>query len=333
MVPDAHELHRVDNLDHPLGDGRVKQWRRRHDEERWIAAGTLEGERSFRRLTGHADMPVLVAAIANLTNPVAGTPINYAQTARASSGSHQLQHEAKTFSSRRVVMGGSEPRFQEVIVDLTDAGVRYGPGRYGAERVQFASGGRVRPGRDSQLDDADLRIIDTLVRDGWTNSREMVGVSGLTEETVATRIRNLIERNIVGITAIFDWDAAGYHWDLWLAVECEGGPLGPTVKALAELDQVAAIYTVFGPTDLVVHVLCTDRAELLDFLSSTLTQIEGIRKTDVILSLDTVKYFHQFAWVPVEPQPLRFPDPVVELSDIDRASFDRGRTQRSHLEP
>ena len=219
--------------------------------------------------------------------------------------------------------------------DLNDARARYGPERYGAERVQFASEGAFRPGRDAQLDDADLRIIDTLVHDGRTNSRAMVELSGLTEETVATRIRNLIERNIIGITAIFDWNAAGYHWDLWLAVECEGGPLGPTVKALAELDQVASIYTVFGPTDLVVHVLCTDRAELLDFLSSTLTQIEGIRRADVLLTLDTVKYFHQFAWVPVEPRPLRFPDPVVELSDIDHTIIEavvrNGRTSNREI--
>ena len=107
--------------------------------------------------------------------------------------------------------------------DLNDARPRYGPERYGAERVQFASEGAFRPGRDAQLDDADLRIIDTLVHDGRTNSRAMVELSGLTEETVATRIRNLIERNIIGITAIFDWNAAGYHWDLWLAVSVRAG--------------------------------------------------------------------------------------------------------------
>jgi Lrp/AsnC family transcriptional regulator, regulator for asnA, asnC and gidA len=220
---------------------------------------------------------------------------------------------------------------------LTDAvsGRSYGPGRYGAERVEFASELAFRPGPDAHLDDADLRIIDTLVHDGRTNSRAMVGVTGLTEETVASRIRSLIERQIIGITAIFDWNAAGYHWDLWLAVECESGPVGSVVKALADLDEVASIYTVFGPTDLVVHVLCTDRAHLLNFLSSTLTQIEGIRRTDVLLSLDTVKYFHQFAWVPVEPRPLRFPNPVVELGALDHAIIEavvrNGRTSNREI--
>ena len=142
---------------------------------------------------------------------------------------------------------------------------RSGPQRYGAELVEFASEVAFRPGREGHLDDADLRIIDTLVRDGRTNARSMVGVAGLTEETVAARIRSLLERNIIGITAIFDWQAAGYHWDVWLAVECKGGPIDPIVKALAKLDEVVSIYTVFGPVDLVVHVLCTDREALLAF--------------------------------------------------------------------
>ena len=40
--------------------GRVKHWRDGTMEKRWIAAGMLEAERSFRRLKGYADMPVVV---------------------------------------------------------------------------------------------------------------------------------------------------------------------------------------------------------------------------------------------------------------------------------
>ncbi len=214
-------------------------------------------------------------------------------------------------------------------------GPGHGPKRYGAERVEFSNESAFRPGRGSQLDDADLRIIDTLVDDGRTTARSMVGLAGLTEETVASRIRSLIERDIIGITSIVDWYAAGFHWDAWLAIECQAGPITPVIEDLAQLDEVASIYTVFGPVDLVVHVLCTDRAAMLTFLSGTLTQIEGIRSTDVMLCLDTVKYFHQFAWVPVEQRPLKFPNPVVDLSELDLAIVDavvrNGRTSNREI--
>lgn len=60
--------------------GRVKHWRDGTMKKRWIAAGMLEAERSFRRLKGHADMPTLVAAITAATNTTV-TPTNYAQVA------------------------------------------------------------------------------------------------------------------------------------------------------------------------------------------------------------------------------------------------------------
>ena len=61
--------------------GRVKHWRDGTMKKRWIAAGMLEAERSFRRLKGHADMPTLVAAIAQSITPAAAAPTNYAQVA------------------------------------------------------------------------------------------------------------------------------------------------------------------------------------------------------------------------------------------------------------
>jgi len=60
---------------------RVKHWHDGTMKKRWIAAGMLEAERSFRRLKGHADMPTFVAAVARATTPDAATPTEYAHTA------------------------------------------------------------------------------------------------------------------------------------------------------------------------------------------------------------------------------------------------------------
>ena len=42
----------------------VKRWRDGKMIKRWCAAGMLNTERKFRRLKGHAQMPVLAAALA-----------------------------------------------------------------------------------------------------------------------------------------------------------------------------------------------------------------------------------------------------------------------------
>ena len=60
---------------------RVKHWRDGTMKKRWIAAGMLEAQRSFRRIKGCTDMPALVAAITRATNPDTATPTNYAEAA------------------------------------------------------------------------------------------------------------------------------------------------------------------------------------------------------------------------------------------------------------
>ena len=41
----------------------VKHWRDGEMKKRWVAAGMLEAQRSFRRVRGYKQMPVLVAAL------------------------------------------------------------------------------------------------------------------------------------------------------------------------------------------------------------------------------------------------------------------------------
>jgi transposase-like protein len=59
---------------------RVTKWKDGSMKKRWVAAGMLEAERSFRRVRGHKDMAKLVAAIGREVTPVV-TPEEYDQAA------------------------------------------------------------------------------------------------------------------------------------------------------------------------------------------------------------------------------------------------------------
>jgi transposase-like protein len=61
--------------------GRVKRWRDGTMKKRWIAAGMLEAERSFRRIKGHADMPALVNAVTAATRSGHAAPADYPEVA------------------------------------------------------------------------------------------------------------------------------------------------------------------------------------------------------------------------------------------------------------
>ena len=65
--------------------GRVTKWKDGSMKKRWIAAGMLEAERSFRRVRGYKGMPKLVDAlhreVASKVTPAVDTPEEYDQAA------------------------------------------------------------------------------------------------------------------------------------------------------------------------------------------------------------------------------------------------------------
>jgi hypothetical protein len=58
----------------------VKRWRDGEMKKRWVAAGMLEAERSFRRVKGHRDLPKLLAALRASCGSTAAPP-DYADAA------------------------------------------------------------------------------------------------------------------------------------------------------------------------------------------------------------------------------------------------------------
>lgn len=60
---------------------RVTKWKDGSMKKRWVAAGMLEAERSFRRVRGHNDMAKLVAALGRQATPAVVIPKEYDQAA------------------------------------------------------------------------------------------------------------------------------------------------------------------------------------------------------------------------------------------------------------
>jgi putative transposase len=70
----------VDDPDRPQRARNVKRWRDGERKKRWVAAGMLEAERSFRRVKGHRDLPKLLAALRSSRGSSAAPP-EYADSA------------------------------------------------------------------------------------------------------------------------------------------------------------------------------------------------------------------------------------------------------------
>jgi DNA-binding Lrp family transcriptional regulator len=177
---------------------------------------------------------------------------------------------------------------------------------------------RARRREVPELDDVDRRLIQLLVADGRATNRALARDVGLTEATVAARIRSLQERRILGVTATFDWKRAGFRMGVWVALQAEGRHLGSVSEAICELPDVHIAVATLGSADLLAHVLAPDIDATVAIIDK-LAHLEGARLISADLVLETLKYSVNFARVPVGPAPATFPAPVVPLDELDHA--------------
>ena len=168
-----------------------------------------------------------------------------------------------------------------------------------------------------QIDDVDRQLVDMLRADGRTSNRAMSTVVGLKEAAVATRVRSLAERQVLAVSALIDWDRAGYRWDAWLYLDVEGRSATDVADDLAAYENVVWVHAVFGAADIIAHVLLTDRTALADFLARDLAKIAGLRNVRCLMSLETFKFDVQFADLPIVAAPVRFPAHVIATDELD----------------
>lgn len=166
------------------------------------------------------------------------------------------------------------------------------------------------------------------------SNRALAAEVGLTEPTVAARLRSLNERNLLGVTASVDWLAAGYRWDAYLEIYIEGRSIDDVSTRLAEVEGVHQVHVVLGPFELLAHVLVADASDAVDLLADQIGSIPGVRSVRPNVTLETIKFETKHAQLPIRPIPLHFPDPAVDLDTTDRALIDLliGDGRRSNRE-
>ncbi len=147
-----------------------------------------------------------------------------------------------------------------------------------------------------ELDEIDLRIIDSLRQDGRQPYRALARELNLTESLVRARVKRLEESNTMRVVAVTDFEAAGYEMLLAIGVQVEGRSPVDVANDLAEIPEVFSINVVIGTFDIELLVVAEDQAAMADLISRRIAQQPGVRRILPSLALDVVK--NQPDWVP-----------------------------------
>lgn len=142
------------------------------------------------------------------------------------------------------------------------------------------------------MDDIDLRILQTLQKDGRTPFTQIAKEVGVSESTIRSRYNNLIKNRIVNTVSIVDPFSLGYEAPAIIGINTEPGKIDEVGRILCSFPEVSYQVMTLGSFDLIIEVFCKDIAHLTKFITSDLPNIPGIRDIETL----TIAKIYKLSW-------------------------------------
>ena len=141
--------------------------------------------------------------------------------------------------------------------------------------------------RPHSLDATDIAIIEALQRNGRESFRRIARTVGVSEATVRARYARLCDEDILQVTGVTNPLGLGFDSQAMIGLRTAGPP-GPVADAIAAWEESSYVVVTAGHFDLLIEVLCTDRAHLFE-VTNRLRELDGVVSTETFLYLDLWK--------------------------------------------
>jgi Lrp/AsnC family transcriptional regulator for asnA, asnC and gidA len=151
------------------------------------------------------------------------------------------------------------------------------------------------------MDDLDRLILSALQQDGRTPFTHMAKQAGVSETTIRSRYRHLVEEGIVRTVGIVDPAALDFRAPAIITVIVEPGAIDRVARAVAEIPEVSYLVATLGSRDLIVEVLCRDLAHLTQVATERIQMIPGVRTAETLVIARSYKLSYRWSPVPAGP--------------------------------
>lgn len=154
------------------------------------------------------------------------------------------------------------------------------------------------------LDALDRRIIERLARDARSSNRAIARELAVTEGTIRTRIRRLLDEKIIRITAVSNVNRLREPVValLWIDVE-SGADVRRVAAALAAQAQIGYVATMLGRCDIMAVTLVEDGRQLVRYIHADIDGIPGVRQVRYTLVQEFVKHDYRWSTIMDDPTP------------------------------
>ena len=143
--------------------------------------------------------------------------------------------------------------------------------------------------REITIDNIDSRIITILQQDGRIPNIEIAKQLEISEATVRTRIRRLIDNEVIQIVAVSNPFKLGFHMtgDLYIHVEMK--KIDSVLAHLQEMKELWYIIMTTGEASINAEYVVRTREELNDLVYNRISSIDGVLRIEISVIMRYVK--------------------------------------------
>ncbi len=147
------------------------------------------------------------------------------------------------------------------------------------------------------MDELDRLILRSLQEDGRTPFTHIAKLAKVSETTVRSRYRALIEQGIINTVGVVDPSALGIQAPAIIGVAAEPSMIDSVGKAVADLPEVSYLVMTLGSWDFTAEVFCRDIEHLAELVTQKIGRIPGVRSTETLMIARTYKL--SYRWSPL----------------------------------
>ncbi|KXA92624.1 AsnC family transcriptional regulator [candidate division MSBL1 archaeon SCGC-AAA259M10] len=141
----------------------------------------------------------------------------------------------------------------------------------------------------TEIDETDVEIVKKLEKNARGSFREIAEELNVSEGTVYNRVKKMQEEGIIkGFSARTDSMKLGKRLVAIIGLRVNGGHLVEVEEELAEEEEIRCAYDVTGEYDAMVIGRFETRAELNEFVKTTLSN-KYVERTTTHIVLNVVK--------------------------------------------
>jgi len=142
--------------------------------------------------------------------------------------------------------------------------------------------------KNSEIDNLDLQILSILVEDARTPYTEIAKKLFVSGGTIHVRLRKLEKLGVIHRQQLMvNYSKLGYDVTAFLGIFLDKSSMYEAVcKELEQIGEMVGLHYTTGNYSMFAKIVCKDTNHLREVLTHKIQAIEGIQRTETLISLE-----------------------------------------------